>query len=87
MLNERLSFVEGSRAILGLLSRAGLSDDDPDYALFVAIESETNDVPLGSARQHWNAAALKEFDEAEEYAKREGRVGAERLLQRFGTDL
>jgi hypothetical protein len=35
---------------------------DPDFVVFGALASETDHLPTGSARQHWNPAALAEAD-------------------------
>ena len=64
-----ITLLDGCRRILSLrpaLSKASLTD--PDIQTFVAIESELDDVPMGSARNHWAPEALAQKDrEAAEY--------------------
>ena len=35
---------------------------DPDFLPFVGIDSETDHLPIGEERQHWNPEALRERD-------------------------
>ena len=64
-----ITLLDGCRRILSLrpaLSKASMTD--PDIQTFVAIESELDDVPMGSARSHWAPEALAQKDrEAAEY--------------------
>ncbi|MGB7270896.1 MAG: hypothetical protein WBC90_15395 [Albidovulum sp.] len=87
MLADELSFIIGSRKIVRLLRLAELSDNDPDNLVFIAIESETDDVPLGEARRHWSRSAVNansaNWDEAEAWAKRTGSNAAKNLVQRL----
>jgi hypothetical protein len=46
LLDGRLSFIEGSRLILRLGRQADLPDRDPDLTRFVAIDSETDSLPV-----------------------------------------
>lgn len=51
--------------------------DDPLFDTFVAIACDTEGLPLGNQRQHWNSEALQRKDEeASAYAK-EVRFAAE----------
>jgi len=43
---------------------------DPDFVVFGAIASETDELPLGKAREQWSAAALARADvEIERYTR------------------
>jgi hypothetical protein len=72
ILAGRLDPLEGCRLIVR--SRAGLTDverNDPNLVVLVAIESETDQFPLGEVRQRWNAVALVEQDrQRQEYLSR-----------------
>ena len=89
MLNGALSFIEGARLICSLRGRAEVADFDPDIVVFVAIESETDTLPIGDARQHWAPEALAklqpEINSAEKWAQEIGRAECRRLVDRFGT--
>jgi hypothetical protein len=81
---------EGCRAIVKL--RAGLPDEDewdPDVLAFVAVDSELDDVPLGSVRELWEPTALAEKDRKRDRylgETREGLLSACRgLIERWGT--
>ena len=60
------------------------ADDDPDFQIFIAIESESDHLPTGNERQHWAPDALKtkdvEIREIEEF-HRAGALEAARKLQ------
>ncbi len=63
MVEGEIDLLEGCRAIVRL--RGSLSDpeqSDPDLLVFVAVESEVDDMPFGLARQHWAPEALVEKD-------------------------
>jgi hypothetical protein len=63
--------VEGARAIARHRFKARL-EDDPDILPFVGIASETESLPLGGERVHWQAHALADFqgkiDESQAWA-------------------
>ncbi|HEY5022357.1 MAG TPA: hypothetical protein VII30_07720 [Gemmatimonadaceae bacterium] len=63
VLNGTLGIIEGARelATLGHI----LVDDwrvDPDFVVFGAVASETDDLPVGKDRERWEAVALVEKD-------------------------
>src|SRR5258708_382423 len=74
-LTERLiageiGIVEGCRQMVPHLGPANLRDDD-DAVVILAVESETDDLPVGQARSLWNQEALAGLDrEREEYEDR-----------------
>jgi|SRR6266478_3507402 len=54
-----IRLVEGARHLTAIGHR--LVHDlsaDPDFSVLVAVESETDDLPVGQARAHWDPAAL-----------------------------
>jgi hypothetical protein len=36
---------------------------DPDFLFFVGVDSETDHLPVGEVRHHWNSEALRSKDE------------------------
>jgi hypothetical protein len=50
MLDGRAGYIEGSRRICGLLDAARLEWLEPPFVMFVAIDSETDHVPVGKVR-------------------------------------
>lgn len=87
ILRGELGVIEGSRILCSLRLRASSIDHDPDFLPFVAIDSETDHLPLGDVRQHWAPAALASLDQelqaAEAFHRDRAFAGCERLLLRF----
>lgn len=87
MLEGKMSFIEGARRICGLRFKAELSNSDPDIVPFVAIDSETDALPLGDVRQLWAPDALAklqpEIDKAESWARSVGHSPSQNLAARF----
>lgn len=88
MLSGKLSYIEGARSIWRLASSARLDNNDPDLRTFVAIDSDTDELPTGAVRELWDAQALRkmqpDFDRAEKWAQEVGREACESLARRFG---
>jgi len=63
ILNGEIAFFEGCLRVADL-SRALVDNwiDDPDFALFGGIASEVDGLPIGRARQYWDADALERED-------------------------
>ena len=53
--------IAGARRLSGLGDKVG-ADRDPDFTFFVAIDSESDHLPVGEARQHWNPEVLRAKD-------------------------
>jgi hypothetical protein len=87
MQNGEISYLVGARKLDALRHAASVKDDDADFMVFVAIASETDDFPLGTARQHWAEDALDrlqpEIDAAEIWAKEQADPICAKLVQRF----
>lgn len=62
LLSGRLGIIEGSRLIKALLPTVSSDPFDPDFSIFVAIESETDALPVGKTRDLWDARVLPEMD-------------------------
>jgi hypothetical protein len=72
MLVGKLSYIEGARKIVAAGTAARLEERDVDLLPFVGIVSETDALPFGEMRKHWQAAAL---DAPSAGDRREGRLG------------
>ncbi|WP_456798413.1 hypothetical protein [Bradyrhizobium sp. USDA 4473] len=88
ILDGELSYVEGARSIWRLGRKANLSEMDADLVKFLAIDSETDALPIGAERTFWNRDALErlqpEIEHAEAWAKKAGQTACENLVRRFG---
>ncbi len=63
ILDNRISIIASARQIRGLCcGHVGLDERDPDLNTFVAINSETDDLPIGDVRQYWAPDALAQKD-------------------------
>ena len=63
MLSSEVHLVEGSRQLVQLIARLDEREDEL-FAPIVAVESVTDDLPLGEARLHWSEEALRTKDAA-----------------------
>jgi hypothetical protein len=88
MLDGKLSFLIGSRQLAALRLETNTAADDADFLIFVAIDSETDALPLGAVREHWDQSALTrlepEIEEAEHWASTVGADACRSLITRFG---
>src|SRR5688500_17110583 len=59
VLNGSLGIIEGARE-LSILSHQIIEDSivDPDFIVFVGLDSETLDLPIGTDRERWDPIAL-----------------------------
>jgi hypothetical protein len=88
MLDGALGIIEGSRRLNDLREAMGIYHLDEDFVGFVAIDSETETLPVGEVRTRWNKEALVQQDRKVEEAERLYRDGAlkdcRKLIARFG---
>lgn len=88
MLDGQLSFLIGSQRLAALRHEIDTAGDDADFMVFVAIDSETDALPLGAVREHWDQNALArlepEIEEAERWAASAGGDACKSLIARFG---
>jgi hypothetical protein len=88
MLQGNLSFIEGSRVLGQTAYTAGL-DRDPDFVTMIAIDSETDSLPVERVRTLWDAGALSriedEITKAEEWARKCGETACRSIVDRFGS--
>jgi len=89
MLNGQLSYLEGARTLVALSHEAAVRDDDADFRIFVAIDSDTDSLPLGGVRDYWDKEALARFEPeiqiAETWAKEHRANACSSLIKRFGA--
>jgi hypothetical protein len=76
MLSGECSYIEGVRTICGLLPGARIDQFAEPFVTLVAVDSETDAVPVGRFRELWHPDAKIKFEakwnEAENYAKSVG---------------
>jgi hypothetical protein len=88
MLDGALGIIEGSRRLNDLREALGIHHLDEDFVGFVAIDSETDALPIGDVRKLWNEQRLVEKDREVQEAERLYRAGAledcRKLVARFG---
>ena len=88
MIAGDIPFLDGSIELASLRSEAEVASDDPDFIVFVAIESEIDHLPVGRVREHWDPIAVKqhepEIDKAIAWAKEIGLPACSSLIARYG---
>ena len=89
ILSGELGVIAGARQLSGLGYQVG-ADRDPDFTLFTGVDSESDDLPIGEVRKHWNPEALRAKDA--ELADYEARVrervfeACRSLIQKYDHD-
>ena len=88
-LGGRLTYIEGARKIVAAWWASKLDERDADFLPFVGINSETETLPFGTMRTHWQPAALdalqSEIDRMETWARRFGEAHCRNLVARFSS--
>lgn len=97
ILREEMGAIPGSRILnkleLDLLHHATLGrfDRDDDFLTFVAIDSETDHLPVDLERHNWSTEALERKDqeiaEAELWAKELAFPACRKLIERFRLEV
>jgi hypothetical protein len=62
ILSGEVGIVAGARQLNGLRFDVR-AEHDPDLVFFVGVDSETDHLPIGQVRDHWNPGALQAKDE------------------------
>jgi hypothetical protein len=88
ILRGDLGVVAGARAINRLRHEVAADPVDPDFLRFVAIDADTDELPVETAeRDRWDPAALAaqdaEIAEAEAHWREAALEGCRRLIERF----
>ena len=83
--------MEGARRLAALRFEAAVREDDEDFMAFVAIDSETDEFPLGRVREEWSEEVLDrlqpEIDDAIVWARNFGDAACDALSRRFDVSL
>ena len=89
VLAGTLPLLEGCHLLDELRSGVKVPDNDPDFAVFNLVQSETDTLPVGRVSQHWAAAALAsaeaELQSAAEWAGPIALPACESVSARFGA--
>ena len=86
LLEGRLGVIETARVMVPLAYWTKVQNE-PEFLLFRAIASETDDLPVGNVRVHWAADALEREDvrieAAEKLWRKQALSAAEKLVKRY----
>ena len=84
MLAGRLSYIEGARTVNGWSNKSGYDTLSGPFVTFVAIDSETDAVPIGEVRERWAPDAvakhIAEWEQSETWAKQYGEPACHEAL-------
>jgi hypothetical protein len=92
ILNEEIGVIAGSRILNRLEFElidypSGQFDRDDDFTPFVAIDSQTDHLPVDRERANWSAEALgrkdKEIAESEAVFRESAFAACRKLIERF----
>jgi hypothetical protein len=85
-----MSPIAGARAIVRLRFNIGEFENDADLLLMTGIESETDHLPIGPERDHWDPEVLatraSEISDAQHWAQKTGRAALESIVRRWGGE-
>ncbi len=89
ILDGKRGVIDAARTLLPLLRRSPELASEEDFNFVRAIESETDDLPLGRIRENWDPEALadkdREIARCESLWRDQFRATCERILQRLPT--
>jgi len=90
LVARTVPFVDGVRGLRSLLTAVSKLDHDPDFMLFVAIDSESDHIPVREVRamstEEWLAKCDREAQQLEEQYEAEVKIACERLVERFSSE-
>jgi hypothetical protein len=90
LLKGRVGVIEAARAIRALAFSMKV-ENEPEFLLFIVIDSETDDMPVGEVRARWAPDALRREDvriEAAEVVLGDRAVSAaSKLAERYDSGL
>jgi hypothetical protein len=88
VLNNEMAIIEASRILSGRLQGF---EKDPDFITFVGIDSETDHLPVGEVRKHWNPEVLaqkdKEIAECENFYRVRALEACERIIKKVSDSI
>ncbi|BFM22089.1 DUF2489 domain-containing protein [Gilvimarinus japonicus] len=89
MLDGSIHYLEGAIELSSLRFEVGLPEDDKDFLAFTGVSSETDHLPIGSARQFWSKEALErheaEIEKSIEWAKEVSLSECKSIVARFNA--
>lgn len=88
IMRDEIGIIAGSRQLVSLYSEM-IVKNDSDFMIFIAIESETDHLPVGQERNNLSVDALKkreiEILEFELASKNEAMLACQKLISRFSA--
>lgn len=88
VLDGEVGIITGSRKLRRLGFELG-DETEPDFITFIAVDSETDHLPIGRERENWSEEALRrkdiEVSESESLYRERVLKACERLVERFGA--
>jgi hypothetical protein len=89
ILSGEIGIIAGARQINGWRFDVG-AEHDPDFLLFVGLDSETDHLPVGESREHWSAEALQakdaEIARCESFYRTRALEACRRLIQKYESE-
>ena len=89
ILSGELGTIAGSRELWRLSYEIG-QDKDEDFITFIAIDSETDHLPVDAERENWDKEALKrqdiEIGEYEAFYRDRAFEACKRIIARFDKE-
>ncbi|MDX6851590.1 DUF2489 domain-containing protein [Gilvimarinus sp. SDUM040013] len=87
MLDGSIHYLEGAIKLASLRFETEVGEDDGDFLAFSGVSSETDHLPLGSAREFWSAEALErhehEIQKTIKWAKEVSLFECKSIAERF----
>lgn len=87
ILSNKKGLIEGARLLVSLRPTVTSDAFDPDFIPFIALASETDDLPIGNEREFWASDALlrkdKEIQEVETAYRNKIFSACEAIIKRF----
>jgi hypothetical protein len=87
LASREISFIEGVRKLKSLGHLVSNIAHDPDFLLFVAIDSQSDHIPSSTARsmcsESWLAECDREAERLESFYESEVKAACTRLFERF----
>lgn len=87
ILEGKVTLIEGSRKIDGIVTFLDEFRDDSDFQIFKVVDSETDHLPVGSVRKEWSREALvkkdKDIEEVETFYRGKVLSACHSIISRF----
>jgi hypothetical protein len=63
IIDNKINIIEGVRKITSMRFEVTDDESDPDFQIFIAIDSEADHLPVGNERKYWSSDALQLKDQ------------------------